>query len=62
MKNKTIYINTKFSNLMSKFGLGIVEKIEIYRKENNKVFFKAGSGRFHMEEEELEEVKLKPGK
>jgi len=47
---------------MSKFGLGIVEKIEIYRKENNKIFFKAGSGRFHMEEEELEEIKLKPGK
>jgi len=62
MKNKIIYINTKFSNLMSKFGLGIVDRIEIYRKENNKVFFKAGTGRFHMEEEEIDDITLKPGK
>lgn len=54
-----IYINEKAKSIFQKLGCGIIDTITIYRKEDNKLFFRAGNGRFHMLETELPEYILK---
>lgn len=46
-------INDKAKQLFQKLGVGTVNYIEIYREEGNKIYFKAGNGRFHVTKEEL---------
>ena len=59
MKEETVYINSSFAENMKALGMGILDKIYIYKRERGKVYFRAGKkGRFHLTEEELEEVKL----
>ena len=56
---ETVYINSSFAENMKALGMGILDKIHIYRREPDKIFFRAGKkGRFHISEEELEEAKL----
>jgi hypothetical protein len=58
LMTETIYINTKAKDLFKKLGCGIIDTITIYRKEDGKLFFRAGSGKFHCYENELEEYRL----
>ena len=51
--NSRIQINTQAQQLFFKLGCGMVEFIEIYKEEGSKLFFKAGSGKFHILKEEL---------
>jgi len=56
--NEVIYINTKAKDLFKKLGCGIIDTITIYRKDGNKLYFSAGNGRFHIEQQELDDYKL----
>ena len=58
-KEEVVYITKEFALNMKELGLGIIDKIYIYRREKDKVYFSAGKGKFHMTESELEEVKLR---
>lgn len=53
-----IYINEKAKSIFQKLGCGVIDTISIYRKDGNKLFFRAGNGRFHIEEHELDDYKL----
>ena len=56
---EVVYINSTFAENMKSLGMGIIDKIQVYRREKDKVFFKAGKrGRFHLTEEELAEVSI----
>jgi len=50
---KRISINDNYKQLFWKLGCGLVEYIEIYNEDGDKLYFKAGTGRFHMLREEL---------
>lgn len=57
MKEEIIYINSAFADNMKELGMGVIDKIYIYRRERGKVYFKAGKrGRFHLTDEELSEI------
>lgn len=53
-----IQINSKAKAMFAKLGCGYISNITIYRKEGSKIFFRAGSGKFHCYENELEEFRL----
>ena len=57
MKDK-IYINEELKDMFKKMGCGIVDYIEIYKVENDKAYFTAGIGKFHLTLKELEEYSL----
>lgn len=53
--NERVYINQILSETFRNLGCGLVDYIDIYRKEGEKLFFKAGNGKFHMTYSELKE-------
>ena len=55
-----IYINSDFKSLLWNMSCGAVDYITVYRIEGSKVFFSAGSGRFHATPEEIETYKIDP--
>ena len=58
-QEEIIYINSEFAENMKALGMGIIDKIQVYRRERGKVYFKAGErGRFHLTEAELAEVQI----
>lgn len=58
-EDEIVYINSEFAENMKALGMGVIDKIFIYRRERDKVFFKAGKrGRFHLTEEELAEIRI----
>lgn len=59
--NETIYINESAKEIFRNLGVGIVDFITIYRKEGDKLFFSAGTGKFHMLKEELDSYRLVQG-
>lgn len=56
--NEKVYINSEFKDLLRNMNVGIVDYIVVYKKEGDKVFFKANSAKLHLTKEEFEEVKL----
>jgi len=52
---KRISINENYKQLFWKLGCGLVEYIEIYNEDGDKLYFRAGNGRFHMLRSELAE-------
>lgn len=50
---KRISINDTYKQLFWKLGCGQVEYIEIYNEDGDKLYFRAGCGRFHMLRHEL---------
>jgi hypothetical protein len=57
--NDKVYITSEFKEILENLKIGTVDYITVYRIENDKVFFKANRGRFHLTLSEFEEVKLK---
>jgi len=58
-ETEVLYITSEFAENLKELGIGAIDKIFIYRREKDKVFFKAGKrGRFHLTEEELAEVRI----
>ncbi len=56
--NEKVYIKSEFKDLLRSMNVGIVDYIVVYKKEGDKVFFKANSARLHLTREEFEEVRL----
>ena len=56
--NEKVYINSEFKDLLRSMNVGIVDYIVVYKKEGDKVFFKANSAKLHLTKEEFEEIKL----
>lgn len=56
--NEKIYVNSEFKDLLRGMNIGIVDYIEVYKVEGDKVFFKANTARLHLTKDELEEAKL----
>lgn len=58
-EEEVVFITKEFALNMKELGLGIIDKIYIYRREKDKVFFMAGeNGKLHMTENELAEVSI----
>ena len=53
-----VYIKEELKETFCKLGVGIVDYIDIYRIEGDKVFFTAGRGKFHMTRTELVQNRL----
>ena len=56
--NEKVYINSEFKELLRGMNVGIVDYIVVYKKEGDKIFFKANSAKLHLTKEEFEEVRL----
>ena len=56
--NEKVYINSEFKDLLRSMNVGIVDYIVVYKKEGDKIFFKANSAKLHLTKEEFEEIKL----
>lgn len=56
--NERIYIKEELKETFRNLGCGIVDYIEVYRTHADKLYFTAGSGKFHMTRSELEDYKL----
>jgi len=56
--NEKVYVNSEFKDLLRSMNIGIVDYIVVYKKEGDKVFFKANNARLHLTREEFEEVRL----
>lgn len=52
--NERIYIKEELKEMFRNMNLGLIDYIEVYRVENNKHYFTAGSGKFHLTKEELD--------
>lgn len=53
-----VYINSELSDNFAKLGCGIVDYVDVYRIEGDKLFFTAGTGKFHLTKAELKEARL----
>jgi hypothetical protein len=53
-----VYINSELSENFRNLKCGIVDYVDVYRIEGDKVFFKAGTGKFHLTKDELKEARL----
>lgn len=53
-----VYINSELSENFRNLKCGIVDYVDVYRIEGDKVFFKAGTGKFHLTKEELASYRL----
>lgn len=53
--NEIVYITEPLKENFRILGCGLVDYVEIYRTEGDKVYFKAGNGKFNMTRSELEE-------
>lgn len=51
--NERIYIKEELKETFRNLGVGIVDFIEVYKIVGDKIYFSAGSGKFHMTREEL---------
>jgi len=58
MESEIIYVNSEFIENMKALGVGLISYIEVYKREKDKIFFKAGRGKFHVTPEELEEIRI----
>jgi len=56
--NEKVYVNSEFKDLLRGMNIGIVDYIEVYKVEGDKVFFKANSARLHLTKDDFEEVRL----
>lgn len=56
--NERIYIKSELSETFRNLGCGIVDYIDVYRANADKVYFTAGTGKFHMTRSELNEYRL----
>jgi len=56
--NERVYINSELSENFRNLGCGIVDYVDVYRVEGDKVFFTAGSGKFHLTKGELKDYML----
>jgi hypothetical protein len=56
--NERIYIKEELKETFRVLGCGLVDYIDIYRVHNDKHYFTAGSGKFHMTKAELSEHRL----
>jgi hypothetical protein len=53
-----IYIKDELKETFKNLRCGIVDYIDIYRVEDGKAYFQAGTGKFHMTLQEIEEARL----
>lgn len=56
--NEKVYISSEFKDLLRNMNVGIVDYIVVYKKEGDKIFFKANSAKLHLTKEEFEEIRL----
>jgi hypothetical protein len=56
--NEKVYINSEFKDLLRGMNVGIVDYIVVYKKEGDKIFFKANNAKLHLTKEEFEEIRL----
>lgn len=56
--NEKVYISSEFKDLLRNMNVGIVDYIIVYKKEGDKIFFKANSAKLHLTKEEFEEIRL----
>lgn len=53
-----IYIKSELSETFRNLGCGLVDYIDVYRTHGDKVYFTAGTGKFHMTRGELREHRV----
>lgn len=57
--NEKVYITSEFKDVLHNLKVGIVDYVTVYRVEDDKVYFSANRGKFHLTCAEFEEIKLR---